>query len=130
MKSPYMNALNLPAAGLDDPLRKKDTVIGTIGKTQGVSRAANPQRIASNIRPQSTPPFSPEADADAWLAPAAADTDSSEGSVTLKSKYSGCAHIVSEQQVHVTVPSTTGFSPVSVKSCPKTISPKKTGSPK
>ena len=55
MKSPYMNALNLPAAGLDDPLRKKDTVIGTIGKTQGVSRAANPHRMASIISPQLNP---------------------------------------------------------------------------
>ena len=45
----------LPAAGDDAPFMKKDTVIGTIGKTQGVSRAANPHRIASMTIPQLKP---------------------------------------------------------------------------
>ena len=56
MKSPYIEALNLPAAGDDAPFIKNDTVIGTIGNTQGVRRAANPQRIASIIRAQLNPP--------------------------------------------------------------------------
>ena len=50
MNSPYIRALNLPIAGFEDPLRKKDMVIGTIGKTHGVSNIASPQRIASIIR--------------------------------------------------------------------------------
>ena len=37
------------------PLRKYETVIGTIGKTHGVKRAANPQRMASMIRAQIEP---------------------------------------------------------------------------
>ena len=52
MKSPYIDALNLPAAGDEAPFMKKDTVIGTIGNTHGVSRAANPHRIASMTSPQ------------------------------------------------------------------------------
>ena len=56
MKSPYMNALNLPAAGDEEPFMKKDMVIGTIGNTQGVRSIANPQRIASSMSPQMEPP--------------------------------------------------------------------------
>ena len=56
MKNPYMPARRRPAAGLPALFIKNETVIGTIGKTQGVSRAANPQRIASIISAQSVPP--------------------------------------------------------------------------
>ena len=56
MKNPYMPARRRPTAGLPALFMKNETVIGTIGKTQGVSRAANPQRIASIINAQSEPP--------------------------------------------------------------------------
>ena len=52
MNRPYIKALNRPAAGEDEPFIKKEIVIGTIGKTQGVSNIAKPQRIASMIRAQ------------------------------------------------------------------------------
>ena len=58
LKRPYIEALNLPAAGVDEPFMKKDMVIGTIGNTQGVRSIAKPQRIASSIRPQIDVPFS------------------------------------------------------------------------
>ena len=53
MKSPNTDALIRPAAGEPLPFIKKDTVMGTIGNTQGVTSAAKPHRIASIIRPQS-----------------------------------------------------------------------------
>ena len=56
MKNPYMAARKRPSAGLPEPFMKNETVIGTIGKTQGVSSAANPQRIASMMSDQSVPP--------------------------------------------------------------------------
>ena len=52
MKSPYMKALNRPSWTLSDPFRKKETVIGIIGNTQGVSSMAKPQRMASMMRAQ------------------------------------------------------------------------------
>ena len=52
MKSPYIKALNRPFLGSSPPFRKKEMVIGTIGKTQGVSSMANPHRMASRINPQ------------------------------------------------------------------------------
>ena len=55
MNRPYIIALNLPCAGEADPFTKKDTVIGTIGKTQGVRSIANPQSMASSIRAQREP---------------------------------------------------------------------------
>ena len=58
MNTPYIMALNLPAAGVDDPFMKKEIVIGTIGNTQGVRRAANPHRMASIMSPQLKPFFS------------------------------------------------------------------------
>ena len=51
MNDPYINALNRPAAADSLPLRKNDTVIGIIGKTQGVSKASRPQPIATRINP-------------------------------------------------------------------------------
>ena len=64
MKRPYIPALNRPAAGLPLCLRKKDTVMGTIGNTQGVSSIRKPQSIASRISPQSDlePPSPPAAE--------------------------------------------------------------------
>ena len=53
MKRPYISARNLPRALFSEPFRKKETVMGTIGKTQGVSSAAKPQRMASIINAQS-----------------------------------------------------------------------------
>ena len=53
MKSPYMNALKRPLAGVSLPFMKKETVIGTIGNTQGVRSIAKPQSIASSIRDHS-----------------------------------------------------------------------------
>ena len=52
MKSPYMKALNLPAAGVEEPFMKKDIVMGTIGNTHGVKSIAKPHRMASMMRPQ------------------------------------------------------------------------------
>ena len=49
MKSPYIRALKRPAAAVLSPLRKNDTVIGTIGNTHGVRSIARPQSIASSI---------------------------------------------------------------------------------
>ena len=59
MKSPYMNALKRPAAAVVELFRKKDTVMGTMGKTQGVSNMAKPHNMASSIRAQREP--APEA---------------------------------------------------------------------
>ena len=61
MKRPYMAALKRPLAA--DPLlfRKKDTVMGTMGKTQGVRSIRKPQRMASRMRLQ-RPLDSPPAD--------------------------------------------------------------------
>ena len=56
MNSPYIPARNRPRALFSEPFRKKETVIGTMGNTQGVSRAAKPHRMASSIRPQSEEP--------------------------------------------------------------------------
>ena len=50
-------ARNLPLALSSEPLMKNDTVIGTMGKTQGVSSAANPHNMASMIIAQSEPPL-------------------------------------------------------------------------
>ena len=55
MKNPYMAARKRPRAGPPSPFMKNETVIGTIGNTQGVSRAAKPQRMASIISAQSVP---------------------------------------------------------------------------
>ena len=71
MKRPYIEALNLPAAGVDEPFMKKDMVMGTIGKTQGVRSIAKPQRIASSIRPQMDVPFSLSSAVMAALSPPA-----------------------------------------------------------
>ena len=57
MKTPYIKALNFPSALDPEFFRKNETVIGTIGNTQGVRSIANPQRIASMISAQR--PFLP-----------------------------------------------------------------------
>ena len=51
-----MAARKRPRAGPPSPFMKNETVIGTIGNTQGVSRAAKPQRMASIISAHSVPP--------------------------------------------------------------------------
>ena len=56
MNRPYIDALNRPAEADSLPLRKNDTVIGIIGKTQGVSNASSPQPIATRISPNSPSP--------------------------------------------------------------------------
>ena len=56
MNRPYIDALNRPAEADSLPLRKNDTVIGIIGKTQGVSSASSPQPIATRISPNSPSP--------------------------------------------------------------------------
>ena len=52
MNRPYMNALKRPLAAEPLCLRKKDTVMGTMGNTQGVSSMRKPHTIASRIKPQ------------------------------------------------------------------------------
>ena len=71
IKSPYNDALSRPRA--TEPLFfiKNDTVIGTIGNTQGVNNAAKPQRIAVMIELQSS-----GAAPDSFLAVSAAATGS------------------------------------------------------
>ena len=56
MNNPYIPARNRPRALFSEPFRKKETVIGTMGKTHGVRSAAKPHRMASSIMPQSEPP--------------------------------------------------------------------------
>ncbi len=57
MKNPYMPARMRPSAGLPEPFIKNETVIGTIGKTQGGSGGRrSPHRMASMISPHSEPP--------------------------------------------------------------------------
>ena len=58
MNSPYIKALNRPVAALPELLRKNDTVIGIIGKTQGVRIIAKPQSMAWSMRDQSKGTFS------------------------------------------------------------------------
>ena len=55
MKIPYIPALKRPAATLEEPFMKNDTVIGTIGKTQGVRSIANPHAIAWRMSPHTMP---------------------------------------------------------------------------
>ena len=113
MNSPYMAALNLPAAGVDDPLRKKDTVIGTIGNTHGVRSAANPHNIASIIR--------------AHKEPVAAASFPSRG--ISKARNSGAAHVMSVQHIHVSSPFATASGEVTSMSMANLTSSKKTASP-
>ena len=62
MQSPYNAAMVRPRVLFSLPLRKNETVMGTIGKTQGVSSAANPHKMASIIALQSEPPRLDEVD--------------------------------------------------------------------
>ena len=55
MNRPYMKALNRPWCAFSDPFRKKETVIGIIGNTQGVRSMAKPQRMASMMRAHRPP---------------------------------------------------------------------------
>ena len=73
MKSPYIEALKRPLAGLSDPFMKKDMVMGTIGNTQGVRSIANPQSMASSTSCQSGSRSAPSCDAAAT--PAAAGSE-------------------------------------------------------
>ena len=91
-------------------MRKYDTVIGTIGKTHGVSSAANPQRIASMIRAQS--PLLPTASFAAGAAVSvagvagaasmAASAAVPSGRVIVSSVSSGGMQLVSSQIIHST----------------------------
>ena len=102
MKKPYKEAYNLPFPSL--LLRKNETVIGTIGNTQGVSKATNPHAIASRITAQiDFPPsfllpdnFSPPSAA-ATTAPSAA------GNLTVSSSSVGGRQLPSLQVCHSTV---------------------------
>ena len=62
MQSPYNAAMVRPRVLFSLPLRKNETVMGTMGKTQGVSSAANPHKMASIIALQSEPPRLDEVD--------------------------------------------------------------------
>ena len=55
MNSPYMAALKRPPVSC---LMKNETVIGTMGNTQGVRSIRKPHRMASRISPHRLPPFS------------------------------------------------------------------------
>ncbi len=89
MKRPYIAALNLPFALLGLPFMKKETVIGTIGNTQGVRSIARPQRIASSMSAQRFP----------------LDEDWEAGErVNSKSQSSGIRHWSPVQELQPTVP--------------------------
>ena len=55
MKRPYNDALMRPRDAEPLFFIKKDTVIGTIGNTQGVSSAAKPHKIASMMSDHNEP---------------------------------------------------------------------------
>src|SRR5574344_1317432 len=96
MNNPYINALNLPAAGVDEPFMKNEIVIGIIGNTQGVRSMANPQSIASRMSPQREPEL--------WLLSAGATVASFASSGMLKLRYSGDAQNWSLQLLHAISP--------------------------
>ena len=52
LKSSVDHLIGYSALLSPSPCMKNDTVIGTIGNTQGVSKAAKPQRMAARIMPQ------------------------------------------------------------------------------
>ena len=114
MKRPYIKALKRPAAGEADPLRKKDTVIGTIGKTQGVSSMASPQRMASRTRAQREPPAVPLSSETGWASCREAVWVGIRG--ISKPQFSGAAHRVSLQLFQVMDPFRTAPSPA-VRTC-------------
>ena len=123
MNTPYMKALKRPWCTLSDALRKKDTVMGTMGKTQGVRSMARPQRMASRRRAHSPPALSCFSGS-----PIALEWASAFPSVTENSYSSGKPHISSVQACQVSVPSS--FVPSgAVTSCENTALLKKTGSP-
>ena len=104
MKRPYMAARKRPRALFSEPLRKNDTVMGTIGNTQGVSSEASPQRMASMISAHSEPSVS--AAADPPLAGLSAAPPPALAGATSKSQSSGMPHMSPEQLCQVTVPLT------------------------
>ena len=106
MKSPYIAARKRPRALFSDPLRKKDTVIGTMGNTQGVSSEASPHRMASMISAQSVPSVSAAAESFPGGASTAPETGTALAGATSKSQSSGIPHMSPEQLCHVTVPLT------------------------
>ena len=114
MNNPYIKALKRPAAGEADPLRKKDTVIGTIGKTHGVSSMASPQRMASRTRAQREPPAVPLSSETGWASCREAVWVGIRG--ISKPQFSGAAHRVSLQLFQVMDPFRTAPSPA-VRTC-------------
>ena len=121
MKMPYISALNLPAAGESDCFRKNDTVIGTIGNTQGVSNIRNPHSIASriNFQIEEFPSFAFPPAVILGLVP---------GTSTLNSYSSGIPHIFPRQAFQVTMPSTAA-APSTVRFCVRIYVPLTTVSP-
>ena len=122
MNRPYMKALKRPWCTFSEPFRKKETVIGIIGNTQGVRSIAKPQRMASMMRAHRPPRSfassgSPMA---VWWA-AAGPT------VTLKAYSSGKPHMSSVQACQVMEPSTV-LPDSTVTSWEKTALSKKTRS--
>ena len=101
MNSPYIAARKRPWALLCDPLMKKETVMGTIGNTQGVSSIARPHRMASRISAHRGDPPVP--------APGAGET------LTAKSQSSGIPHASPWQLWKVRVPRTSAF--LSTRTC-------------
>ena len=152
MKSPYMKALKRPSAGLCDCFMKKETVIGTIGKTHGVSSMAKPQRIASIISAHRLSP--PLAVADAGCSNASLRSAPPFASLTVppltvprvawfslpgiglpllrvteNSQCSGAAQNWSLQPLQVNSPFTVASSPTNLTFWENTAVSKKTSSP-
>ena len=96
-----------PSALDSDPFMKKLTVIGTIGKTQGVSSMAKPQSIASRIRAQREPFFAG--------ASAAGATTAAEGRASEKLQSSGVRQASPLQELQFRVPDTDPTAPVTLR---------------
>ena len=106
MNSPYIAARKRPRDLFSDPLRKNDTVIGTMGNTHGVSSEASPQRMASMISAQSVPSVSAAAEPFPGGASVASVPAAVLDGFTSNSQSSGMPQRSPEQLCHVTVPLT------------------------
>ena len=94
---------------------KNETVIGTIGNTQGVSNATKPQAIASRITAQID--FPPSFFTGAALASSAATAPEAAGSLTVISSSVGGRQLPVLHVCHSIVSLATGASPVTSTFC-------------
>ena len=105
MNRPYIAARKRPWDLFSEPFRKNETVIGTIGNTQGVSNEASPQRMASMINAQREPSVSAAAEPP-LAALTFAPPPALAAAAASKSQSSGIPQKSPEQLCQVTVPLT------------------------